>query len=97
MRALVTGGCGFIGNHFVDRLVSESDDVRIVYVSSNVTMCLSSYTRGIFDISRLIELAQAGLYRVTWLPITELPLGEVNSGIEAIRTGQPGRILINMK
>lgn len=49
------------------------------------------------DIPRLIDLAEAGLYRVTSLPITELPLEEVNFGIEAIRTGQPGRILINMK
>ena len=49
------------------------------------------------DIPRLINLAEAGLYRVTSLPITELPLEEVNSGIEAMRTGQPGRILINMK
>ncbi len=30
MKALVTGGCGFIGSHLVDRLVSEGHDVRII-------------------------------------------------------------------
>ncbi|MGH3046884.1 MAG: NAD-dependent epimerase/dehydratase family protein, partial [Gaiellaceae bacterium] len=27
MRVLVTGGCGFIGSHFVKRLVSGGDEV----------------------------------------------------------------------
>ena len=30
MRALVTGGCGFIGSHVVDRLIKDDHDVLVV-------------------------------------------------------------------
>ena len=30
MRVLVTGGCGFIGSHFVKRLVAAGDDVAVL-------------------------------------------------------------------
>lgn len=30
MRALVTGGCGFIGSHIVDRLIGEGFDVAVI-------------------------------------------------------------------
>ena len=28
--SLVTGGCGFIGSHIVDRLVAEGHNVRVI-------------------------------------------------------------------
>ena len=30
MKALVTGGCGFIGSHIVDKLVEEGHDVLVM-------------------------------------------------------------------
>lgn len=35
MRAIVTGGAGFIGSHLVDRLVARGDDVHVVDDLSN--------------------------------------------------------------
>ncbi|MCK5397615.1 MAG: SDR family NAD(P)-dependent oxidoreductase, partial [Thermoplasmata archaeon] len=30
MKAIVTGGCGFIASHVVDRLVSQGHDVTVI-------------------------------------------------------------------
>lgn len=30
MRALVTGGAGFIGSHLIDRLVANGDEVTVI-------------------------------------------------------------------
>lgn len=48
------------------------------------------------DIPRLVSLAEAGIYRVTALPTADFSLEDVNVGIDAIRTGRPGRTIVTM-
>lgn len=49
------------------------------------------------DIPRLAELAENGLYRLENLPLTVYPLTSVNEGIQDIRNGKPGRVIISMR
>ena len=46
MRALVTGGAGFIGSHLVDRLVSQGDDVIVV---DNLSSGVIGFIQGHID------------------------------------------------
>ena len=46
MRALVTGGAGFIGSHLVDRLVSRGDNVVVV---DNLSSGVLSFIQGHID------------------------------------------------
>lgn len=54
-------------------------------------------TRPEIDIPRLANLAVNGLFRLQDLPITMLALDQVNEGIDAVRQGLPGRVVINMQ
>ena len=45
MRATVTGGCGFIGSHVVDRLLSAGHEVVVVDSTLGRTNPAASYAR----------------------------------------------------
>lgn len=47
------------------------------------------------DIPRLLRLAEAGLFRLTGLPVTRFPLADVNNAIDLVRTGLPGRAVVD--
>jgi len=68
MRVLVTGGCGFIGSHIVDQLLSSSPDVHVMNVDkmtyaadeANVSQRhTSGYQLARVDITDYARLAQA--------------------------------------
>ena len=54
-------------------------------------------TRPEIDIPRLANLAVNGLFCLQDLPITMLTLDQVNEGIDAVRQGLPGRVVIDMQ
>ena len=64
MRILVTGGCGFIGSHFVKRLVGKGDDVvvldKLTYSGNlaNLDSVEHQFFRG--DIADALAVAAAG-------------------------------------
>jgi len=53
-------------------------------------------TRPEVDIPRLAALAEVGLFRLDALPVTLFPLSEVNAAIDMVRSGMPGRAVIDM-
>ena len=46
MRALVTGGAGFIGSHLVDRLVANGDEVTVI---DNLSSGVIEFIQGHID------------------------------------------------
>lgn len=54
-------------------------------------------TRPEIDIPRLANLSVNGLFCLQDLPITVLTLEQVNEGIDAVRRGLPGRVVIDMQ
>lgn len=53
-------------------------------------------TRPEIDIPRLASLAEENLFRLDALPVTLFPLSEVNAAIDIVRSGMPGRAVIDM-
>lgn len=53
-------------------------------------------TRPEIDIPRIARLAELGKFRLDALPVTVLGLDAVNDGIEMVRSGMPGRVVIEM-
>lgn len=48
------------------------------------------------DIPRLLRLAEAGIFRLSSLPIHEFSLADVQAGVLSVRSGQTGRTIVNM-
>lgn len=48
------------------------------------------------DIPRLARMAEAGIFHLDQLPVNVLPLEGVNEGLDLIRSGIPGRVVIDM-
>lgn len=51
MRALVTGGAGFIGSHLIDRLVARGDKVSVV---DNLSSGVIEFIQGHIDSGAVI-------------------------------------------
>ena len=51
MRALVTGGAGFIGSHLIDRLVARGDEVVII---DNLSSGHASFIQGHLDSGKAV-------------------------------------------
>jgi dTDP-glucose 4,6-dehydratase len=64
MRVLVTGGCGFIGSHFVKRLVAGGDEVvvldKLTYSGNLANLEGADHTFVHGDIADPVAVAGAG-------------------------------------
>lgn len=64
MRVLVTGGCGFIGSHFVKRLVANGSDVvvldKLTYAGNRANLAGVAYELVEGDIADADAVARAG-------------------------------------
>ena len=58
MRALVTGGAGFIGSHLIDRLVARGDEVVVI---DNLSSGELSFIQGHLD-SGAVVLVEGDIY-----------------------------------
>ena len=64
MRVLVTGGCGFIGSHFVKRLAAAAEDVvvldKLTYSGNRANLAGVEYDFVQGDIADPVAVAEAG-------------------------------------
>ena len=67
-----------------------------LHFNTMVTGSKGGGTKPEVDIPRIVALAEAGLFRLDALPINLFPLSEVNSAMDLVREGMPGRAVIDM-
>lgn len=94
---LVSGGgrCVLVGVPRHDE--PAAIDTLPLHFNAVLTGSKGGGTRPEIDIPRLANLAVNGMFRLQDLPITMLTLDQVNDGIDAIRQGLPGRVVIDME
>ena len=94
---LVSGGgrCVLVGVPRHDQ--PASIDSLPLHFDTVLTGSKGGDTKPQIDIPRLARLAEVGLFRLEHLPLTVLSLDQVNDGIDAVRKGLPGRVVIDME
>lgn len=74
-----------------------SFDTLPLHFNTVMTGSKGGGTQPEIDIQRLAVLAEAGLFRLDVLPVTLFQLIDVNDAIEMVRSGMPGRAVIDMR
>ena len=73
-----------------------SFDTLPLHFNTVITGSKGGGTKPEIDIPRLASLAEANLFRLDALPVTLFPLSDVNAAIDLVRSGMPGRAVIDM-
>jgi S-(hydroxymethyl)glutathione dehydrogenase/alcohol dehydrogenase len=73
-----------------------SFDTLPLHFNTVMTGSKGGGTKPEIDIPRLASLAEANLFRLDALPVTLFPLSDVNAAIDLVRSGMPGRAVIDM-
>ena len=71
-------------------------DTLPLHFNTSFTGSKGGQTNPEVDIPRIAALAEARRFKLDSLPVTIFPLFEVNSAIETVRHGKPGRAVIDM-
>jgi len=94
-RLVSTGGrCILVGVPRHDE--PASFDTLPMHFNTVITGTKGGGTRPEIDIPRLAALAEVGIFQLDALPVRLFPLSQVNSAIDLIRSGLPGRAVIDM-
>ena len=67
-----------------------------LHFDTQITGSKGGQTKPETDIQKYADLAEAGIYRFNKLPISLFPLSEINKGIEHLKSGQVGRVVIDV-
>ena len=74
-----------------------SFDTLPLHFNTVMTGSKGGGTKPEVDIPRLASLAEANLFRLDALPVTLFPLSDINAAIDLVRSGMPGRAVIDME